>query len=198
MTESPPKYLSTAEAARLLGLSTTLVQSLVDRNELKGWKTRGGHRRIALQSIQDYQSQWGSEVTPSGRLHRTPRVMVVVESEQLPSLQRACGQWGFAVDVQFVDSVSTALLDLATEHPDMLVVEMAMPRHQQEKTLQALDHFNARSGPISMVLVTEEKGLQLPPNAEASHLIQVVAGPLSELWLHAYLTGVMASCRQPG
>ncbi len=198
MTESPPKYLSTAEAARLLGLSTTLVQSLVDKNELKGWKTRGGHRRIALQSIQDYQSQWGSEVPPSGRLHRPPKVMVVVESEQLPALQRACQQWGFAVDVRFVDSVTTALLDLATERPDMLVVEMAMPRQQQEKTLQALDNFNARSGPMSMVLVTEEKGLQLPPQAEGSHLIQVVPGPLSELWLHAYLTGVMASCRQPG
>ena len=196
MTESKPQYLSTAEAARLLGLSTTLVQSLVDKHELKGWKTRGGHRRISLQSIQEYQSQSGSEMVTSGRAQRPPKVMVVIESEQLPALQRACSAWDFAVDVKFVDSVTTALLDLASEHPDMLVVEMAMPRTQQEKTLQALDNFNARSAPISMVLVTEEKDLRLPDQSHAPHFIQVVPGPLTELWLHAYLTGVAASCRR--
>ncbi|MEN9889567.1 MAG: hypothetical protein RL559_1604, partial [Pseudomonadota bacterium] len=57
MRKNHPQYLSTAEAARMLGLSTTLVQSLVDKNELNGWKTRGGHRRIALQSIEVYQAR---------------------------------------------------------------------------------------------------------------------------------------------
>ena len=32
------QFLSTAEAARMLGLSTTLVQTLVDQGELKGGK----------------------------------------------------------------------------------------------------------------------------------------------------------------
>lgn len=52
--EKQSQFLSTAEAARMLGLSTTLVQTLVDQGELKGWKTRGGHRRISLESILEY------------------------------------------------------------------------------------------------------------------------------------------------
>lgn len=197
MSENTTQYLSTAEAARLLGLSTTLVQSLVDKNELKGWKTRGGHRRIALQSIQEYQAQSGSGIpTVQNRTGRPPRVMVVIESEQqLPVLKAACDQWSFPIEVKFVDSVTGAMLDLTVERPDMLVVELAMPLAQQEKAMLALHNFNARGRPISMVLVTEEKALQALPPSESSPLIQVVTGPLSELWLHAYLTGVAASFR---
>lgn len=193
MSENHPQYLSTAEAARLLGLSTTLVQSLVDKNELKGWKTRGGHRRISLQSIQEYQTQAGRSGDAPSRQQRKPKLVIVIESDkQLPLLQKACETWQFPVDVKFVDSVTSALLDLATERPDMLVVEMVMPLAQQEKTLLALDSFNARGRPISMVLVTEEKDLCILPRATSSPLIQVVPGPLSKVWLHAYLTGVSA------
>lgn len=193
MNDHPHQYLSTAEAARLLGLSTTLVQSLVDTNELKGWKTRGGHRRISLQSVHEYQTQSGNGAAST---NRAPKVMIVVESEKKwPVLQRACETWKLPIQVKFVDSVTAALLELAIERPDMLVVEMTMPLPQQEKTLLALDNFNARSRPIAMVLVTKEKGLYAIPQTESLNLIQVVSGPLSELWLHAYLTGVAASYR---
>jgi len=195
MPETAPQYLSTAEAARMLGLSTTLVQSLVDKNELKGWKTRGGHRRISLQSLRDHQARAGGGAI-SSRLGRIPKLMVVIESEkQLSLLEQAGEAWHFPVQIRFIGSVTTALLDLASEQPDMLVVDMVMPLAQQEKTLLALDNFNARSQPISMVLVTEEKGLSAVPRTASPQLIQVVPGPLSKVWLHAYLTGVAAAHR---
>jgi excisionase family DNA binding protein len=195
MGKNHPQYLSTAEAARMLGLSTTLVQSLVDKNELNGWKTRGGHRRIALQSIEVYQARAGGSGAALRAQHR-PRLMIVVESDQqLPLLQQACEEWQLPIDVKFVDSVTTALLDLAVERPDMLVVEMVMPLAQQEKTLLALDNFNARNRPISVVLVTEEKNLRSLPRATSSPRIQLAPGPLSTVWLHAYLTGVATAHR---
>jgi hypothetical protein len=79
----------------------------------------------------------------------------------------------------------------------MLVVEMSMPRSQQVKTLQALENFNSRGrSPLSVVLVTEEKDLLSPNNSTpVPSLVQVVSGPMSSIWLHAYLTGVVASCQ---
>ena len=103
----------------------------------------------------------------------------------------ASADWQFAVDVTFFDSVTEGLLELSSKRPDMLVVEMSMPRTQQEKTLQALENFNSRGRPISMVLLSNEKDLM---NGAVSG-IQLVKGPLSESWLHAYLTGVAATCR---
>lgn len=195
MDTKTPQFLSTAAAANMLGLSTTLIQSLVDKNELLGWKTRGGHRRISLQSIHEYQTQaLGDKVIPN-RLRAQPRVLVAIESpENLAQMRQSSAAWQFPVDLAFVDSITEALLSLSTERPDLMVVELAMPKAQQEKTLQALENFNARSRPISMVLVTKEKDLK-SSSVGSAQPIQIAPGPLSDVWLHAYLTGVIATCR---
>lgn len=192
-----PQFLSTAEAARMLGLSTTLVQTLVDQSELKGWKTRGGHRRISLESIQDYQNSSRSNMGISLKSSVKPRVMVVVESPQLMGqLMSANASWTIPVEVTFFDSVTEALLELSSKRPDMLVVEMSMPRMQQEKTLQALENFNSRGrSPLSVVLITKEKDLLSINSPGAASSIQVISGPISPIWMHAYLTGVVASCQ---
>ena len=192
-----PQFLSTAKAARMLGLSTTLVQTLVDQGELKGWKTRGGHRRISLESIQDYQSTSRSSMGVSIKSAVKPRVIVVVESAQLmDQLMTANAHWTLPVDVTFFDSVTEALLELSSKRPDMLVVEMSMPRSQQEKTLQALENFNNRGrSPLSVVLITKEKDLLSVNSAGSASSIQVISGPMSPIWMHAYLTGVVASCQ---
>mgnify|MGYP002737423677 CR=1 FL=1 len=190
-SHSTPEFISTATAAQMLGLSTTMIQSLVDRNELQGWKTQGGHRRISMQSIHDYKVN--SRITPNAapRPSSLPKVMVVLESDAMGKLQKCSEEWAFALELQFVDSVTEALLILGGERPDLLVVELTMAREQQQKTLQALENFNSRGRPISMVLLTNEKDLM----SAAVSSIQLVKGPLSEAWLHAYLTGVSATCR---
>ncbi len=195
MNQSAPEFISTATAAQMLGLSTTMIQSLVDKNELQGWKTQGGHRRISMQSIHEYKSNSRISSSAPVRGPMAPKVMVVMESEQtLGKLQKRSQEWGFALELQFVDSVTEALLTLGGNRPDLLVVELTMAREQQQKTVQALENFNSRGRPISMVLITQEKGL-MSGLASVSSGIQLVTGPLSESWLHAYLTGVTATCR---
>jgi excisionase family DNA binding protein len=192
-----PQFLSTAEAARMLGLSTTLVQTLVDQGELKGWKTRGGHRRISLDSILDYQSFSRHVVGSHNKFAFKPNVTVVIESPPLfQELRTECSLWKLPINAHFFDSVTEALLELSSQKPDMIVVEMSMPRPQQEKTFQALENFNQRGHtPLSVVLITAEKDLKASMPEGASSSIQVVSGPMSATWLHAYLTGVIASCR---
>ena len=195
MNTKTPQFLSTAAAAQMLGLSTTLIQSLVDKNELQGWKTRGGHRRISLQSIHDYQSN--ARITHHDPMHpkSVPRIIVAIESlGTMNALQRQSQRWNFPVELQFIDSVTEALLSLGSERPDLLVVELSMPRPHQEKTVQALENFNAKGRPISMVLVTQETNLR-DPSSDNSKSIQLVPGPLTDVWLHAYLTGVVATCK---
>lgn len=192
-----PQFLSTAEAARMLGLSTTLVQTLVDQGDLKGWKTRGGHRRISLDSIQGYQTDGRHVSGSSYKSSVKPKVTIVIESPALfTELKAECELWNMPVDVRFFDSVTEALLELSSQKPDMMVVEMSMPRPQQEKTFQALENFNQRGhSPLSVVLITAEKALRASMPDGASSAIQVVSGPMSVVWLHAYLTGVIASYR---
>ena len=192
-----PPFLSTAEAAKMLGLSTTMVQSLMDNNELKGWKTRGGHRRISLQSVFAYQRGTLTEAKPDS--NRLPTVMVVSEDpEQLRLLTRQHRSWSTPLTIRFFDSVTEALLEMANHRPDMLLVELTVPLEQQQKTLQALQNFNNRGGsPLAVVLLSQEKSLLPMALKQGKSAIQVVSGPLTPIWLQAYLTGVMATHHQP-
>ncbi|MBJ7502814.1 MAG: excisionase family DNA-binding protein, partial [Polynucleobacter sp.] len=45
-------YISTREAAELLGISLRTAQLWVENGALLAWKTSGGHRRILLHSVQ--------------------------------------------------------------------------------------------------------------------------------------------------
>lgn len=192
-----PQFLSTAEAARMLGLSTTLIQTLVDQGDLKAWKTRGGHRRISFESIQEYKTVSRHFTGVETKSSNKPTVSIVIESPQLlEELRQDCIQFNLPIEVNFFDSVTEALLDLSSKRPDMFVVEMSMPRAQQVKTFQALENFNQRGHtPLSVVLITTEKGLTAHLPDDAYSLIQVVSGPLNSVWLNAYLTGVLASSR---
>jgi len=195
INDNIPQFVSTAKAARMLGLSTTLIQTLVDKSELDGWKTSGGHRRISLKSIMDYRNNAQSAVTPSSHLRATPRVMVAIENQiLLHKVKQSSAHWGFPVQLNFSNSVTEALLRLGTERPDLLVVEMGMPRTAQQKTITALENFNTKGRAVSMVLVTKENQLRKDTELHTKH-IQLAPGPLTEIWLHAYLTGVVASCR---
>lgn len=49
--DSKSEFISTAQAARQLGLSLGAVQQMVESGTLAGWKTAGGHRRIRQDSV---------------------------------------------------------------------------------------------------------------------------------------------------
>lgn len=191
------QFLSTASAAKILGLSTTLVQTLVDQGDLKGWKTRGGHRRISSVSILEYQNQAHRNVGRKVRTSSKPQISVVVEnSEWIRSFKTELAQWNLPLEVRFFESVTEAILDLSAHRPDMLVLEMSTPLAQQEKTLQALENFNKRGkSPLSVVIITQEKGLVSSLPRTSASTIQLVSGPISSIWLHAYLIGILASQR---
>jgi hypothetical protein len=78
----------------------------------------------------------------------------------------------------------------------MVVIEMSMPLVQQEKTLKALENFNKRGkSPLSVVIITQEQALISSVPHEADSSIQLVPGPISAVWLHAYLIGILASAK---
>ena len=82
------EFCGTSFAAKKLGLSVGTVQSLVEKNELKAWKTDGGHRRISMQSIAEYQKRYDQALAMLKQLgegknrqdmYRTPQVRYPVK-----------------------------------------------------------------------------------------------------------------------
>ena len=117
---------STSEAARLLGVSNTTVQIMVERGDLQAWKTRGGHRRIALSSIERMKTMRASR-RPSGGEADQLLVMIVEDDVSLRTLYvQTIQQWNLQVSVTAASDGMEALLLIERKRPDVLILDLFM------------------------------------------------------------------------
>jgi excisionase family DNA binding protein len=125
-TEVPEEVCGTVYAAKLLGLSVGTVQSLVEKNELQAWRTRGGHRRISLQSIRDYQRVHG--LPSDGDKDALMRVLVVDDdAASLEVFRKTMAAWNLPLDCTTVSSALEAIIDIGSLKPDVLITDLRMP-----------------------------------------------------------------------
>ncbi|MEO7400291.1 MAG: response regulator [Polaromonas sp.] len=191
---SSEDYCGTSYAAKLLGLSVATVQSLVEKGEIEAWKTLGGHRRIALQSINAYLSRHGSprmrvDTDPKHRL----RVLVVEDDEATRDLYRCQFEaFDLPIDCTWMPSALEALMDIASMRPDLLVTDLSMPGVDGLEMLRALKR-NQQLADMQIVVIS---GLPaeaiaarggLPPHA---HLLKK---PVNFDWLQGYLTALVTA-----
>lgn len=191
---SSDDYCGTSYAAKLLGLSVATVQSLVEKGEIDAWKTLGGHRRIALQSLNAYLAKNSPQLAradtdPKHRL----RVLIVEDDESTRELYRCqLEEWELPIDCTWMPSALEALMDIASMRPDVLITDLSMPGVDGFEMLRALKR-NPQLAALQIVVISglpaqaiAERG-GLPPN---SHLLQK---PVNFDWLEGYLTALVAA-----
>jgi excisionase family DNA binding protein len=129
---------STSEAARLLGVSNTTVQIMVERGELQAWKTRGGHRRITLSSIDRLKSLRESRLRSSGGAELLS-VLVVEDDQALRVLYEQTIQgWGLPLKLNSVSDGMEALIQIERSRPDVLILDLFMRPMDGFQLLQML------------------------------------------------------------
>lgn len=190
-------YCGTSYAAKLLGLSVATVQSLVEKGEIDAWKTLGGHRRIALQSINNYLAKHSPQLSridlhPKHRL----RVLVVEDDEATRELYRYQFEaWDLPIDCTWMPSALDALMDIASMRPDLLIADLSMPGVDGIEMLRTVK----RNSQLADMLVIVISGL--PPEAIAARgglpaQARLVQKPVNFDWLEGYVTAlVMANAK---
>jgi excisionase family DNA binding protein len=194
---SSEDYCGTSYAAKLLGLSVATVQSLVEKGEIEAWKTLGGHRRIALQSINAYLAKNSPQLSrvdtdPKSRL----RVLMVEDDEDTRELYRCqFEEWDLPVDCTWMPSALEAMMDIASMRPDLLITDLSMPGVDGIEMLKALKR-NVQLADMQIVVISG-----LAPDAIAArgglpqhaHLLKK---PVNFEWLHGYLTALVTANRK--
>ena len=194
---SSEDYCGTSYAAKLLGLSVATVQSMVEKGEIEAWKTLGGHRRIALKSINAYLAKNSPQLAridtdPKNRL----RVLMVEDDEATRELYRCQFEdWDLPVDCTWMPSALEAMMDIASMRPDLLITDLSMPGVDGIEMLKTLKR-NLQLADMQIVVISglppeavAERG-GLPPHA---HLLQK---PVNFDWLHGYLTALLTANRK--
>jgi excisionase family DNA binding protein len=197
MTMPPSKeqydgYCGTSYAAKMLGISVGTVQGLVEKNDLKAWKTQGGHRRISLQSIQDYQRR--HNLAPALLLQGEARLRVlVVEDDENTRLmlQANFDQWGLPLDVVMYASAMEALLDMPSLQPQVLLTDLKMPNVDGFEFLKTLTAHNLFSS-LAVVVMTGMRPKDVQAKGGLPDGVQLLQKPIDMDWLHGFFDALMS------
>jgi len=153
-------YCGTTYAAKLLGLSVGTIQTLVEKNELQAWKTQGGHRRISMPSIREYQRKHNMLTMAADARDNRLRVLLVEDDPVTREMLRDfCNRCAMPVDCTAMSSGLEALIDIASIQPDVLIADLNMPGvdgFELLRTLRNNPQFNKMTSLVVSALSPEE------------------------------------------
>lgn len=180
-------WTSTSKAARILGVSTTLVQKMLDRKEIAGWKTRGGHRRILIESLTKYLESNEKKLEYFPIDYESNVAMILVESVDLVNDLRESGSaWSLPFELNWQNTFEIALAELFRVKPFIVVAEINRSQDFLESVLLMMNAVQ-KSQPKTLFAVIGDASNRM---LGAKSQIQFVKGPLTADWLHGFLRGV--------
>ena len=162
-------YISTREAAELLGISLRTAQLWVENGALLAWKTSGGHRRILLQSVQKILDERERSAIDLVRAPDARLKVAIVEDDPdvVTLLQMMLTGLDFPCDVQTRSDGFKGLILLGTFRPDVLIADLNMPDMDGFRMLRSIQgsEFAPRQIIVTTALsaseITERGGVPL-------------------------------------
>lgn len=124
-------FCSTKEAAAMLGVSHRTVQLWVESGVLQAWKTAGGHRRIALASVNRLVEQRSNAIQAPVADHAEPsgRKVLLVDDDatMLRLYELEMSGWELPLEVMKASNGFEALIRIGEARPDLLISDLSMP-----------------------------------------------------------------------
>lgn len=185
-------YCGTSYAAKLLRVSVGTVQNLVESNSLKAWKTQGGHRRISLQSIQEYQLAHNLESSSCNAGDANLRVLVVEDDETTRLMYQAYfDQWLLPLDVVMYASAMEALLDMPAMQPQVLLTDLKMPSMDGFQFIKTLREHRLFTG-LPIIAITGLSPDQIAQKGGLPKDVQLLKKPIDMEWLRGFFDALIA------
>ncbi len=191
--DTPEDYCGTTYAAKLLGLSVGTIQTLVEKNELQAWKTQGGHRRISMPSIREYQRKHNMLTIQNEPRDNRLRVLLVEDDAVTREIVRGyCNRSSMPVDCVAMSSGLEALIDISSIKPDILITDLDMPGvdgFELLRTLRQNSQFSRMTTLVMSALTPEE----IETRGGLPEGTIFMAKPINMDWFNGFFTAFMAS-----
>lgn len=120
-------YVTSTQAAKLLGVSLRTIQLWVESKVLRAWKTAGGHRRILQSSIDEVLRQRQNQLNASRR--RGPVKVLLVDDDHylLEVLKAHLEDSRIPIHIDTADNGYEALIQSGRLDPDLAILDLTMP-----------------------------------------------------------------------
>lgn len=152
------QYMSTIQAAKLLGVSVRTIQQWVDAGKLDAWVSPGGHRKIKQTSVEDMMRQCST--TPPAQERKS--ILIVEDDADLILLYKLnLKKWGLPIDARYAANGYMALVEIGRQVPDLLITDLSMPEVDGFKMLQTLENEGIHFPTIVITGLPKERVAEL-------------------------------------
>lgn len=127
MPKKQADVCTTQDAAKLLGMSVSSVQNLVETEVLSAWKTSGGHRRIPLHEVLAFKAsvKEGNKFVQGMAAGVT--MLVLEDDEMQKSVYEAqFRRWDLPLTISYCKSGYEALMEIGSKPPDIFLADIMM------------------------------------------------------------------------
>lgn len=127
MENKPETFITSKTAAQLLGVTKYTIQLWEEKDILRAWKTPGGHRRIAMSSVESLLEQRRKEL--EGHRSETLRMLVVEDDpDMLAFYRQMIANWEFPVDLFTAENGYDGIIQIGLIRPQVVITDLDMPK----------------------------------------------------------------------
>jgi len=182
---------STTLAGKLLGLSVGTVQNLVETKKLIAWKTEGGHRRILMSSILEYQKLTGRDFVINDP--EESNVLLIVEDDvnTRKMYEAYFNEWDLGLVVLLYPSAIETLLDLHSLRPKMILTDLKMSNMDGFKFIEAIRKNDLYSN-LPIIAMTGMTNEEIREHGGLDDDVFILNKPIDMVWLKGFLQGVFS------
>lgn len=139
MSEKKDKtFLSSREAAELLGVAVSTIQLWTNNGLLRAWTTGGGHRRILRSSVEEILRQQQA-VSDDQKQERQMSVVVVEDDAQQQLLyKKHFRAWRMNVNMVIAEDGYEGLIKIGCIFPDVIITDLLMPKMDGFQMVRAI------------------------------------------------------------
>lgn len=153
MKSDQDNYLSTKDAALLLGVSLRTVQLWVENGTLQAWKTAGGHRRIPEQSVQKLMNERKERLSQNNENRELLMLLVEDDMEVRDAYCLSISMTGLPIRLMTANNGFEALIKAGKYHPDIIMTDLMMPNMDGFEMINAINR-DKDINPDKLIVVT--------------------------------------------
>ena len=180
----PEPFVGTKEAALILGVSISTVQKMVDAGTIRAWRTEGGHRRLALESLKQAAARLSAGARPmsgGGPVeHRGPTRVLVVEDNPVvaKAVAKVLSAYEGRLDATFARDAAEALLKCSETEPDLVITDLIMKPFDGFHLIRVLRN-SERLSRMTILVVTGVSSKEIEAKGGLGDDVIVYRKPLS-------------------
>jgi len=191
------EFISTAQAAKQLGLSLGAVQQMVESGTLEAWKTAGGHRRIRQASV-DALLAGRNGGTPVLDEQITDHLRILIVDDH-PALQQAYREtfssWGLPLEIEQYDHPLDALVAVGRQPPNLLITDPHIHGMDGFDMIRRL-RDNPLADDVAIVAVSTLSHREIEAAGGLPADVTIYGKPIPFHELHGYMQAMMSRLRR--